>query len=55
MASCRATAAGASMTAPGGTSRTTVALAPMRASPPTVTGPTTTAPAPLLTRSPITG
>jgi hypothetical protein len=38
-----------------GTSRTTVALAPMRASSPTVIGPMTTAPAPMLTRSPITG
>ncbi len=38
------------MTAPGGTSRTTVALAPIRASSPTVTGPTTTAPAPIRTR-----
>ena len=39
----------------GGTSRTTTALAPIRLPLPTVTGPSTLAPAPMVTRSPTVG
>jgi hypothetical protein len=43
------------ITAPSGTSRVTTALAPIRARSPTVTGPSTCAPDPMITPSRIVG